>query len=145
MFSLFKKKDLSAAKHEVSAKEEATALPWVKRLAQGLQKTSSNLAQVFVGAQIDQALFEQLEEALLLSDAGVKATDYLLKDLQAQVKKQGLVDPKAVKALLNESMCRLLTPLEGKMDLSKERPYVIMVAGVNGSGKRPPLANSLAI
>lgn len=135
MFSLFKKKDLSATKQEVLGKEDAQALPWVKRLAQGLKKTSSNLAQVFVGTQIDEALFEQLEEALLLSDAGVKATDYLLKELQAQVKKQGLVDPKAVKALLSESMCRLLTPLEGKMDFSRASPFVIMVAGVNGAGK----------
>ena len=135
MFSLFKKKDPSPIKVQAPAEQEAQALPWVKRLAQGLKKTSSNLAQVFVGAHIDEALFEQLEEALLMADAGVKATDYLLKDLQAQVKKQGLVEPSAVKALLSQSLCALLQPLEAQMDITKEKPFVIMVAGVNGAGK----------
>ena len=135
MFSLFKKKDPSPIKVQAPAEQEAQALPWVKRLAQGLKKTSSNLAQVFVGAHIDEALFEQLEEALLMADAGVKATDYLLKDLQAQVKKQGLVEPSAVKALLSQSLCTLLQPLEAQMDITKEKPFVIMVAGVNGAGK----------
>ena len=135
MFSLFKKKDPSPIKVQAPVEQEAQALPWVKRLAQGLKKTSSNLAQVFVGAHIDEALFEQLEEALLMADAGVKATDYLLKDLQAQVKKQGLVEPSAVKALLSQSLCALLQPLEAQMDITKEKPFVIMVAGVNGAGK----------
>ncbi len=135
MFSLFKKKDPSPIKVQAPAEQEAQALPWVKRLAQGLKKTSSNLAQVFVGAHIDETLFEQLEEALLMADAGVKATDYLLKDLQAQVKKQGLVEPSAVKALLSQSLCTLLQPLEAQMDITKEKPFVIMVAGVNGAGK----------
>ncbi len=135
MFSLFKKKDPSALKVQTPAEQEAQVRPWVKRLAQGLKKTSSNLAQVFVGAHIDDALFEQLEEALLMADAGVKATDYLLKDLQARVKKQGLVEPSAVKALLSQSLCALLQPLEAQMDFSKEKPFVIMVAGVNGAGK----------
>ncbi len=70
-----------------------------------------------------------------MADAGVKATDYLLKDLQAQVKKQGLVEPSAVKALLSQSLCTLLQPLEAQMDITKEKPFVIMVAGVNGAGK----------
>ena len=142
MFSLFKKKDLLQAKDKAKDKAQGpsqaqapVAVPWIQRLAQGLKKTSSNLSQVFGGAQIDEALFEHLEEALLMSDAGVKATAYLLKDLQVQVKKKGLTEPKDVKALLRESLCHLLKPLEGKMDLSKERPFVIMVAGVNGAGK----------
>ena len=127
MFSLFKKKDLPQAKDNTKDKSQGpsqaqapVAVPWIQRLAQGLKKTSSNLSQVFGGAQIDEALFEHLEEALLMSDAGVKATAYLLKDLQVQVKKKGLTEPKDVKALLRESMCHLLKPLEAKMDLSKE-------------------------
>ena len=101
MFSLFKKKDLPAAKDKAQVQAQAqapVAVPWIQRLAQGLKKTSSNLSQVFGGAQIDEALFEHLEEALLMSDAGVKATAYLLKDLQVQVKKKGLTDPNDVKA-----------------------------------------------
>ena len=145
MFSLFKKKDPTPAPIEqgatpptdapTDAPKAAPTLPWVKRLAQGLKKTSSNLAQVFVGAQIDDALYEQLEEALLLADTGVKATEYLLKDLKARVKKEGVIEPQAVKALLAESLCNLLTPLEASMDMGQDTPFVIMVTGVNGAGK----------
>ncbi len=141
MFSLFKKKDPTPAPIEqgatppTDAPTTAPTLPWVKRLAQGLKKTSSNLAQVFVGAQIDDALYEQLEEALLLADTGVKATEYLLKDLKARVKKEGVIEPQAVKALLAESLCNLLTPLEASMDMGQDTPFVIMVTGVNGAGK----------
>ena len=141
MFSLFKKKDPTPAPIEqgatppTDAPTTAPTLPWVKRLAQGLKKTSSNLAQVFVGAQIDDALYEQLEEALLLADTGVKATEYLLKDLKARVKKEGVIEPQAVKALLADSLCNLLTPLEASMDMGQDTPFVIMVTGVNGAGK----------
>lgn len=141
MFSLFKKKDPTPAPIEqgatppTDAPTDAPTLPWVKRLAQGLKKTSSNLAQVFVGAQIDDALYEQLEEALLLADTGVKATEYLLKDLKARVKKEGVIEPQAVKALLADSLCNLLTPLEASMDMGQDTPFVIMVTGVNGAGK----------
>jgi len=137
MFSLFKKKDPTPAKIEAqsSPQTEEKSLSWVKRLAKGLKKTSSNLAQVFTGAQIDDDLYEQLEEALLMADTGVKATEYLLKDLKAQVKKLGVTEPQAVKALLSQTLCTLLKPLEASLAFDKARPFVIMVAGVNGAGK----------
>lgn len=139
MFSLFKKKDPTADKALPPSQDPsspgANTTPWIKRLAKGLQKTSSALSQVFTGTKIDEALYEQLEEALLMADTGVKATQYLLKDLQAQVKKQGVSEPQAVKALLSQSLYTLLKPLEATLDLGKDKPLVIMVAGVNGAGK----------
>jgi len=72
---------------------------------------------------------------LLLADTGVKATEYLLKDLKARVKKEGVIEPQAVKALLADSLCNLLTPLEASMDMGQDTPFVIMVTGVNGAGK----------
>jgi fused signal recognition particle receptor len=53
---------------------------------QGLRKTGSSIAQVFTGTQIDDALYEELESALLMADAGVKATEFLLADLKRRVK-----------------------------------------------------------
>ena len=54
---------------------------WLDRLKTGLRKTGSSIATVFTGTQIDDALYEELEEALLLADTGVKATQWLLQDL----------------------------------------------------------------
>ena len=59
---------------------------WLDRLRQGLRKTGSSIAQVFTGTQIDDALYEELESALLMADAGVKATEFLLADLKRRVK-----------------------------------------------------------
>ena len=53
---------------------------WISRLRAGLRKTSSNIAAVFTGTRIDEALYEELESALVLADSGVKATQHLLDD-----------------------------------------------------------------
>ena len=59
---------------------------WLDRLKAGLRKTGSSIATVFTGTQIDDALYEELEEALLMADTGVKATTHLLTDLKRRVK-----------------------------------------------------------
>jgi fused signal recognition particle receptor len=66
--------------------------------ATGLRKTGSSIATVFTGTQIDDALYEELEEALLMADTGVKATEHLLDDLKRRVKETKATDPAAVKA-----------------------------------------------
>jgi fused signal recognition particle receptor len=58
---------------------------WLQRLRKGLARTGQGLARVFTGARVDAALYEELESALLMADAGVQATDHLMKHLQ-QVK-----------------------------------------------------------
>ncbi|WP_202619874.1 signal recognition particle receptor subunit alpha, partial [Escherichia coli] len=59
---------------------------WLDRLKNGLRKTGSSITTVFTGTQIDDALYEELEEALLMADTGVKATTHLLADLKRRVK-----------------------------------------------------------
>jgi fused signal recognition particle receptor len=110
-------------------------LSWVERLKQGLKRTGSSIAQVFTGTRIDDALYEELEAALLMADAGVGATAYLLEDLKRRVKDTQTTDPAAVKALLAASLAELLAPLEAPLELGAVQPTVIMVAGVNGAGK----------
>lgn len=104
------------------------------KLKSGLQKTNRVIAEVFTGKQIDDALFEELEAALLMSDAGIAATQHLLTDLKARVKATKASDSLQVKALLIDAMTDLLTPLQGKLVLASS-PTVIMVSGVNGAGK----------
>ncbi|MDI1246563.1 MAG: signaling recognition particle receptor family protein, partial [Rhodoferax sp.] len=108
---------------------------WIDKLKAGLRKTGSSIATVFTGTQIDDALYEDLETALLMADTGVKATEHLLQDLKRRVKESKTTDPAAVKALLIESLTELLTPLQKSLVIGRYKPTVIMVAGVNGAGK----------
>ncbi|MFN7153628.1 MAG: signal recognition particle-docking protein FtsY [Acidovorax sp.] len=108
---------------------------WLDRLKNGLRKTGSSITTVFTGTQIDDALYEELEEALLMADTGVKATNHLLADLKRRVKDTKTTDPAAVKGLLADALTDLLRPLEKALVIGEHTPTVIMVAGVNGAGK----------
>jgi len=108
---------------------------WLDRLKAGLRKTGSSIATVFTGTQIDDALYEELEAALLMADTGVKATEHLLADLKRRVKEAKATEPSAVKGLLAEALTDLLAPLEKPLVIGEHTPTVIMVAGVNGAGK----------
>ena len=108
---------------------------WLDKLKAGLRKTGASIATVFTGTQIDDALYEDLETALLMADTGVKATEHLLADLKKRVKEQKTTDPAAVKALLADAITDLLKPLQKPLVIGEFKPTVIMVAGVNGAGK----------
>jgi fused signal recognition particle receptor len=114
---------------------EAPRKSWMDKLKSGLRKTGSSIATVFTGTQIDDALYEELEAALLMSDAGVPATQYLLQDLKKRVKEAKATDPSAVKGLLAQSLADLLSPLQRSLQIGAQQPTVIMIAGVNGAGK----------
>ena len=108
---------------------------WLDKLKAGLRKTGSSIATVFTGTQIDDALYEELEAALLMADTGVKATEHLLADLKRRVKENKTTDPAAVKGLLADAIADLLAPLQKPLVIGEHKPTVIMVAGVNGAGK----------
>ena len=108
---------------------------WITRLKVGLSKTSSNLTTLFVGAKIGDELYEELESALLMSDAGVDATHYLLDTLRKKVRDEKLTDAAQVKAALRTVFVALLKPLQKSLVLGRHQPLVMMVAGVNGAGK----------
>jgi fused signal recognition particle receptor len=135
MFSFLKKK--TAAEPMVASVGDRTGARtrWLSHLRAGLRKTASSIAQVFAGTRVDDALFEQLEAALLSADAGVKATEYLLTDLKRRVKEHQVTEPLAVKAQLTQALTQLLVPLQRPLALGSDAPTVMMVVGVNGAGK----------
>lgn len=147
MFSFFKKKPAPAAPAPVAAvAPEAVPAPaapegvperssWLAKLRQGLRRTGSSIAQVFTGTRIDDALYEELESALLMADAGVQATQFLLDDLKRRVKEAKATEPPEVKALLADAVAELLAPLQQALRVGEHAPTVIMVVGVNGAGK----------
>jgi len=121
-----------------STPEPASPAPrqgWLDKLKTGLRKTGSGIATVFTGTRIDDALYEELETALLMADTGVKATTHLLDDLRRRVKESKTTDPAAVKGLLADAIADMLAPLQKPLVIGEHRPTVIMVAGVNGAGK----------
>jgi len=160
MFSFFKKKPVAPeAAKAAPAADPAPAAPagadaaaplafevetaarpepkqsWMSRLKAGLSKTSTNLSLLFVGAKIDDELYEELEAALLMSDAGVDATQYLLDALKRKVKEDKLLDAAQVKEALKQLMTGLLQPLQKPFELGRHQPLVMMISGVNGAGK----------
>ncbi|AVO36051.1 signal recognition particle-docking protein FtsY [Ottowia oryzae] len=126
-------KDLELA--PPSATAAAARVGWMDRLKSGLKRTGGSITTVFTGTQIDEALYEDLEAALLMADSGVAATDYLLQDLKRRVKETRATQPAQVKALLQDAIADLLAPLERPLVVGVYHPTVIMVAGVNGAGK----------
>ncbi len=115
-----------------AATEKST---WLTRLKKGLSRTGQNIGGLFVGVKVDESLFEDLETALIMADAGVEATEQLLTALRARVRKERLAEAGQVKAALRDILAEHLTPLEKPFPLGQAAPLVIMIAGVNGAGK----------
>jgi fused signal recognition particle receptor len=108
---------------------------WMARLKQGLSRTGQSLSSLFVGAKVDETLFEELEDALLMADAGVEATEKLITALRARVRKEKISDATQVKQALCDILTDHLKPLEKSFPLESSKPLVVMIAGVNGAGK----------
>jgi len=88
-----------------------------------------------VGVKVDEALFEELETALIMADAGVEASGKLIAALRQRVRQERIEDAAEVKAALRKVLADHLRPLERRFDLARARPLVVMIAGVNGAGK----------
>jgi len=106
---------------------------WAARLRDGLAKTRSRLATLFSDRAIDPAFFEEVEAALLASDAGVDATRFLLSGLRERAAL--LRTGEQLKSALRAMLLELLAPLERPLVPTVSKPQVIMLAGVNGAGK----------
>ena len=147
MWSLWKKKDEEgeSSAHNVGAEKLANSidkpstLSWIERMRQGLFKTrdkfSKGLATIFGGGQIDEDLYEELEALLLTADMGIPATEHLLKSIRNTVSLSELKDAKALKSALYDALQELIQPLEKPLDTKSAKPFIILVAGVNGAGK----------
>ena len=114
-----------------------TATPsWAERLKSGLSVTRERLvrplASAFTQKAPSQQTLEELESALISADVGVDATAHLLADMEQRRKRSNSDDPREA---LKASLRALLAPLESPLEIGTERPFVIMVAGVNGTGK----------
>ena len=108
---------------------------WTERLKSGLSKTRAQLTSLFTGIKVDEALFEELEFALISADCGVDAAQHLIRQLRQRAKRDAIEDGEVLKRALADLITDLLQPLEKSLDLDLAKPLVIMIAGVNGGGK----------
>jgi len=111
------------------------ALSWTARLKAGLARTrevlNTPVSELFARSRVDESSYEELESALLQADCGVEATQALIAALRKRRAENGA----ALKQALKEAVTELLLPLERELQLERAKPCVVMVAGVNGSGK----------
>ena len=110
------------------------------RLKRGLMRTSENIGSGFIGLfrgkKIDDDLFEELEEQLLIADVGVETTTRLIKNLTEQASRKQLKDAEALYDLLREEMQKTLDPVAIPLVPDNANgPFVILMVGVNGVGK----------
>ncbi len=108
---------------------------WLAKLRGGLAKTGKSIGGIFVGVRVDEALFEELETALIMADTGVEATEQLLVALRARVKKERIEEAAGVKQALREVLADHLRVLEKPFEVGRVKPLVVMMTGVNGAGK----------
>ena len=114
-------------------------MSWLKKLTEGLKKTSSSakskLSGIFVGKKIDADTMESLEEALISSDLGVSASQKIVEEFEKNYSGKTSEQEELLEAL-SKSISNILEPLEKELIVSDDHhPHIMMLVGVNGSGK----------
>nr|WP_294828776.1 signal recognition particle-docking protein FtsY [uncultured Gilliamella sp.] len=109
------------------------------RLKKSLFKTKQNIGSGFLnlfrGKKIDDALFEELEEQLLIADVGFDTTQKIIASLTQQASRKELKDADALHELLKQEMKSILNNVDKPLDIENHKPFVILMVGVNGVGK----------
>jgi len=113
---------------------------WIARLRDGLARTreqfGDRLAGLFgAGRPLDDAFYDELETALIGADVGVAASAHLLGKLRQRARREAIADAGKLKQALQATLLELLEPVAVPLEPGPQRPFVIMLAGVNGSGK----------
>ena len=113
---------------------------WAARLKEGLQRTrevlNTDVTELFARhPKIDEALYEELETLLITADVGVAATEHVIAALRDRAKRDRLADAAQLRAALKDVLYELIAPLSTPLVITDEKPFVIMMVGVNGTGK----------
>ena len=127
--------DSEEAEKSEDSDEAEQKSSWLAKLRGGLAKTGKSIGGIFVGVRVDEALFEELETALIMADTGVEATEQLLTALRMRVKQERIEDAAGVKQALRDVLGDHLRVLEKPFEVGRVKPLVVMMTGVNGAGK----------
>jgi fused signal recognition particle receptor len=134
--------EVAEGEGQPSGEEAGAAAPagFFGRLKQGLAKTRQGFVQkidriLFGKKAIDADTLVELEEALVTADLGVQTSMRLIGEIQGRVDRKELTSPESLRAHLRDAIQQILVEDEGHFELGDQRPYVLMVVGVNGVGK----------
>ncbi|MTC71234.1 signal recognition particle-docking protein FtsY [Providencia sp. wls1914] len=134
-----KQAEEDAAKTQPVEQEKPKKEGFFSRLKKGLLKTRQNLGSgflgLFKGKKIDDDLFEELEEQLLIADVGVETTRKIIDNLTQHASRKELKDAEALYGKLREEMSDILATVDKPLEIEGKKPYVILMVGVNGVGK----------
>lgn len=123
----------------VQEQEKPTKEGFFARLKRSLLKTKENLGSGFIslfrGKKIDDDLFEELEEQLLIADVGVETTRKIIASLTEGASRKQLRDAEALYGLLKDEMGEILAKVDEPLNIEGKTPFVILMVGVNGVGK----------
>ncbi|MFV9327997.1 signal recognition particle-docking protein FtsY [Citrobacter europaeus] len=123
----------------VQEQEKPTKEGFFARLKRSLLKTKENLGSGFIslfrGKKIDDDLFEELEEQLLIADVGVETTRKIIANLTEGASRKQLKDAEALYGLLKDEMGEILAKVDEPLNVDGKTPFVILMVGVNGVGK----------
>ena len=127
-------------KNSDPADSTAPATGWLARLQQGLGKSRAQLGERLgglfsVGRKLDEGFYEELETVLLTADVGSVATTHLLDQLRGRARRERYSEAAQLRSALREALLELLQAAAQPLDTDTHRPFVIMLAGVNGAGK----------
>ncbi|MEX4565900.1 signal recognition particle-docking protein FtsY [Haemophilus influenzae] len=125
---------------EIETREKPSEGGFFSRLVKGLLKTKQNIGagfrSFFLGKKIDDELFEELEEQLLIADIGVPTTSKIIKNLTEHASRKELQDAELLYQQLKVEMADILESVAQPLEIdSTKKPYVILMVGVNGVGK----------
>jgi fused signal recognition particle receptor len=130
------------APEQAEAAQPAEEAPggWLGRLRAGLTKTRQQLGTRLTGLfgagrKLDEAFYEELETVLLTADVGVPATETLIEQLRKLARRERYTETAQLRQGLRTLLLELLKPVEQPLDVGTRKPFVIMLAGVNGAGK----------
>jgi fused signal recognition particle receptor len=130
---------LRLRKKKTEAARGKQKVSYVDKIKHGLSKTRQsfliNTGQLFGGRKVDNALLEELEESLILADLGPQASGAITEAVRAKVKTQNGNNPELIKTTLKEELLNLLADNTNQFATITDKPYVILIVGVNGSGK----------
>jgi len=143
-FSIFKKQEKTEPVIQQEQELPESSSGFFQKLKQGLSKTSGKLVggmeNIFLGKkEIDDDLLEELEELFITSDIGVETTMKIIDSVREQVDRKTLKNPEDLKNALKEQIFNILN-IDNSLVQTNDRPYVMIVVGVNGSGKTTSIA-----
>ncbi|CAL4326094.1 signal recognition particle-docking protein FtsY [Buchnera aphidicola] len=141
---IIEKKDVIENLSSNLEKDQQKKMNFFTRLKKSLKKTKNFLGDginhIFLSKKIDNALFEELEEKMLLADIGINTTNRIISNLIKDVNRQDLKNSEKVYCVLKKNMYTILQNVEKPLEISDHMTFVILVVGVNGTGKTTTVA-----